>query len=207
MCEVLGHLSHRPSGEPGKPALPATQSRIAIAMVGVVSNRAQLRDELEARGHRFSAPRDEDLLARLIEDHDDGNLAAAVRAATRRARGSYALAAALTGSHATRLVCAGRAIPLVIGFDADRGQSTVACRALAPDAGARWVMRLREGDLAIVEAGRATVFDDNGRPTYRALERTSVQVQAPAHAIRESGQRDVLRGFFPLPVASPGRAA
>src|SRR5687767_1191990 len=66
------------------------EDRIQIVLNGIVENHAELRRELEAEGHRFSSETDAEIVAHLIERHDQGDLTEAVRAAFAELRGHYA---------------------------------------------------------------------------------------------------------------------
>src|SRR5918996_1430288 len=57
------------------------EDRIHIVLNGIVENHADLRRELQAEGHRFSSETDAEIVAHLIERHDDGDLTEAVRRA------------------------------------------------------------------------------------------------------------------------------
>ena len=68
---------------------PAT---ITVIHNGIIENFAELRDGLVARGHRFDSETDTEVIAHLVEEAYAGDIADAVRAALRRARGAYAVA-------------------------------------------------------------------------------------------------------------------
>ena len=87
---------------------------ITVIHNGIIENFRELRDGLEARGHRLTSETDTEAIAHLIEEAYAGDLADAVRAALRRVDGAYALAvmhrASPTGSSARGWTC-----PLVVG--------------------------------------------------------------------------------------------
>src|SRR5262249_13113679 len=91
---------------------------LTVVHNGIIENYAELRDELQAKGHTFRSETDTEVLAHLIEDelpaaHD--NLAQAVRAALSRVTGSYALAV-VSRAHPDRLVGARLNGPLIAGL-------------------------------------------------------------------------------------------
>src|SRR6266487_2666824 len=48
--------------------------RIHIVLNGIVENHAELRRELAEQGHHFSSETDAEIVAHLIERHDEGDL-------------------------------------------------------------------------------------------------------------------------------------
>ena len=70
-----------------------SSDQVHIVLNGIVENHAELRRRLEAEGEDFSSETDAEVVAHLIADHYDGDLAAAVRAAYAELRGHYAFVA------------------------------------------------------------------------------------------------------------------
>ena len=64
---------------------------ITVIHNGIIENFRELRDGLEARGHRLTSETDTEAIAHLIEEAYEGDLADAVRAALRRMDGAYAI--------------------------------------------------------------------------------------------------------------------
>src|SRR4249919_971989 len=66
--------------------------QITVIHNGIVENFRELRDGLEARGHKLTSETDTEAFAHLIEEAYAGDLADAVRHALRQVHGAYALA-------------------------------------------------------------------------------------------------------------------
>jgi glutamine---fructose-6-phosphate transaminase (isomerizing) len=64
---------------------------ITVIHNGIIENFRELRDMLEAEGHRLTSETDTEAIAHLVEDAYAGDLAEAVRAALTRVDGAYAL--------------------------------------------------------------------------------------------------------------------
>src|SRR6476469_11058330 len=65
--------------------------QITVIHNGIIENFRDLRDELEARGHRLTSETDTEAIAHLVEEAYQGDLADAVRATIRQLDGAYAL--------------------------------------------------------------------------------------------------------------------
>jgi len=86
--------------------------RIQLIHNGIIENHRELRAELVARGHLLRSETDTEVLAHLIEELYDGDLAAATRSALRRVEGAYALVV-ISADEPRTLVGARRNAPLV----------------------------------------------------------------------------------------------
>ena len=115
----IGHTRWATHGAPTTPnAHPHVDchGRVAVVHNGIVENHAELRDKLEATGHRFSSDTDTEVLAHLVEaEMANGTpLADAVRAVAREIVGSFGLAV-VTSDAPDVVVAARRGSPLVVG--------------------------------------------------------------------------------------------
>jgi len=94
--------------------------QIAIVHNGIIENFAELKLELENRGHVFKSRTDTEVIAHLIEENLKINpslsLADAVRETVKRLEGSYAIAVIST-REPDKIVCARHESPLVIGVN------------------------------------------------------------------------------------------
>lgn len=96
--------------------------QIAVIHNGIIENFADLRMELQARGHVLKSKTDTEVIAHLIEDilksGNSRNFADAVLEAVKRLEGSYSIAAIST-REPDEIVCARNESPLVIGVADD----------------------------------------------------------------------------------------
>ncbi len=151
--------------------------RVAVVHNGVIENHAELRAELEAKGYAFSSETDTEVIAHLLRDLLDGglDLLAAVRAATRRLVGAYALVVA-SPDEPDRLVVARSGSPLVLGLA--EGATFVASDVYAFLPQTRRFLFLEEGELAEVRRDGVTVYGPDGAPVERAPKRVEATAQA-----------------------------
>jgi glutamine---fructose-6-phosphate transaminase (isomerizing) len=139
---------------------------ITVIHNGIIENFRELRDGLEARGHRLASETDTEALAHLVEECYQGDLADAVRATLRQVEGAYAIAVMHRGE-ADRLVGARKDVPLVVGL-AD-GESFLASDVAAILAHTDRVIFLEDGDVADLHPTGVTITDVDGRPQERTV--------------------------------------
>jgi glucosamine--fructose-6-phosphate aminotransferase (isomerizing) len=164
----------RPSDLNAHPHVDCTGD-LTVIHNGIIENFRELRDGLEARGHRLSSETDTEALAHLIEEAYAGDLGDAVRSALRRVEGAYAIAV-MHRSEPDRLVGARMNVPLVVGLADDEGflASDVAAILAHTDR----VVFLEEGDVADLRPGSVVITDVDGRPRDRHETRVDWSVEA-----------------------------
>ncbi len=139
----------RPSTANAHPHLDCNES-IAVVHNGIIENYAELRDELEASGHRFRSETDTEVVAHLIEEHWVDGLGGAVARAIARLRGDFALVI-LSPREPNRLLAARRGTPpLAIGVG--KGECLIASDFLPLMGYVEEVVYLEEGDIASLKA-------------------------------------------------------
>jgi len=174
-CMGIGHTRWATHGRPSDDnAHPHTSGDIAIVHNGIIENYLQLRERLFDLGYRFSSETDSEVLAHLINHHFRGDLAEAVSQAISEVEGSYALA--VLSSRSPAVVCARKDSPLVIGVG-------LGCNYVASDVPAllpytREVVRLRDGEMAIIDRNRLEIKDVSGRPVDYCIEHIDWDVDA-----------------------------
>ena len=117
----VGHTRWATHGAPYRVnAHPHTDCSDEIAVVhnGIVENFAEIRLELEGKGHVFKSKTDTEVIPHLVEDGVKAGLSLveAVREAASRLDGSYAIAVVST-REPDKIVCARRESPLVVGIN------------------------------------------------------------------------------------------
>ena len=143
--------------------------KITVIHNGIIENFRELRDGLEARGHRLDSETDTEALAHLVEEAYAGDLADAVRAALRRVQGAYAIVV-MHREEAGRLVGARQDVPLVVGLHGE--ESFIASDVAAILAHTNRIVYLEEGDVVDVRPTGVVVTDVNG--TIRERRETRI---------------------------------
>jgi len=139
---------------------------ITVIHNGIIENFRELRDGLEARGHRLASETDTEALAHLVEEAYQGDLADAVRATLRQVQGAYAIAV-MHRAEGDRLVGARKDVPLVVGLA--EGESFLASDVAAILAHTDRVIFLEDGDVADLHPTGVTITDVDGRPQERTV--------------------------------------
>jgi len=119
----IGHTRWATHGAPlqvnAHPHVDCTGS-IAVIHNGIIENFAELKQELENRGHIFKSKTDTEVIAHLIEraleTNPSSNLTDAVLETVKRLDGSFAIAV-LSTKEPDNIVCARHESPLVVGVN------------------------------------------------------------------------------------------
>lgn len=181
----IGHTRWATHGRPSVAnAHPHTScdGRIAVVHNGIIENFAELREELERRGHRFTSDTDTEVFAHLIEEAYEGrpadpatgepaqpgshDLMAAVREATTHVVGAYGLAA-LCADEPGVIAVARKDSPIIIGRGEDG--SYVASDVIAVIDATRDVVVLEDGQFARLTPEVITYTDAEGTAIEPAI--------------------------------------
>jgi len=114
----IGHTRWATHGEPSDlnahPHKDPT-GEFVVVHNGIIENFQTLREELESGGAVLTSQTDTEILAHLIAQEYDGDLASAVRKAVERAEGAYALVV-MTKREPRKIIAVRKISPLVIGL-------------------------------------------------------------------------------------------
>jgi glucosamine--fructose-6-phosphate aminotransferase (isomerizing) len=154
----------RPNDLNAHPHVDCT-GKITVIHNGIIENFRELRDGLEARGHKLDSETDTEALAHLVEEAYEGDLADAVRAALRKVEGAYAIVV-MHREEAGRLVGARQDVPLVVGLHGE--ESFIASDVAAILAHTNRIVFLEEGDVVDVRPSGVVVTGVDGAVRKRA---------------------------------------
>lgn len=154
-----------------------SHDNITIVHNGIIENYEELRKDLKAHGYRFESETDTEVVAHRIRYHLEsvGDLTEAVKATVAELEGAYALVV-MSASDPHKLVLARAGCPVVIGLGLDENFVASDVAALLPVT--RKFQFLEEGDIAIVEQKKVTIFDATGEQVERPVKESELTADA-----------------------------
>jgi glucosamine--fructose-6-phosphate aminotransferase (isomerizing) len=141
--------------------------RIHVVVNGIVENYMAIKQRLSDAGNVFSSETDAEVIAHLIAERYDGDLAEAVRAAYSELEGHYAFVA-MSLDEPDVLVGARKECPLIVG----RGEGEQFIASAVPGflAETRRVQYLESGEIAVLRPGGVQITTAAGEPVERGEE-------------------------------------
>ena len=133
--------------------------RFHVVVNGIVENYMTLKERLLAAGSVFTSETDAEVIAHLIAEHYDGDLADAVRGAYGELEGHYAFVAMCLEEPET-LVGARRECPLIVGRG--EGEQFVASAVPAFLAQTRQVQYVDNGEIVVLTPEGVTITTPAG---------------------------------------------
>jgi len=168
----LGHTRWATHGPPSeRNAHPVLDSRRRLALIhnGIIENFLELKRRLIGEGFTFSSDTDTEVVANLISSYLDGDLHAAVERARRELEGLYAFAVVSAESADGEIIAVRQGPPLILGRG--KGEQFLASDPSALLAYTRDVVFLENGDLARLTRDRIAIWDKQGEPVERPVQR------------------------------------
>ncbi|MFF4649422.1 glutamine--fructose-6-phosphate transaminase (isomerizing) [Streptomyces sp. NPDC001380] len=160
----IGHTRWATHGGPtdanAHPHLDDT-AKVAVVHNGIIENFAALRAEIAERGHQLRSETDTEVVAHLLGEEYEGDLAEAMRKVCRRLDGAFTLVAVHADSPGV-VVGARRNSPLVVGRG--EGENFLASDVAAFIAHTREAVELGQDQVVELRAGSVTVTDFDGAP-------------------------------------------
>jgi len=167
----LGHTRWATHGavneQNAHPLTGCEDGRLAIVLNGIIENYRELKESLEADGHRFSSETDAEVVVHLIEHAYKGDLLEAVRAVYRLLEGHFAFVV-IHHDHPDLLVGARRQCPLVVGVG--EGEMFLASSIAAFLKETRKVQLIEDGEVVAITPEGARFFTDEGEVEHKEVE-------------------------------------
>jgi glutamine---fructose-6-phosphate transaminase (isomerizing) len=166
----IGHTRWATHGAPNeRNAHPHANSRVALVHNGIIENFRELRDELRTAGHQFESETDSEVPVHLVTHYMEQGMspAEAAIAAARRLTGAYALAMIFEGEQSLLIGCR-KGAPLAVGYGNGEGYLGSDAFALAPFTD--HVAYLDDGDVAVVQGDKISIFNAEGAPVTREIQ-------------------------------------
>jgi len=163
----IGHTRWATHGRPSEAnAHPHLEGGVAVVHNGIIENYLTLRSEMSKAGAVFKSETDTEIIAHLIdaEIKKGSSLQAALRAALKKVKGSYALAA-ISQDEPGVIVAAKKECPLVVGIG--EGEVVVSSDVTAILDITRRAVFLEDGEIAVITSSGLEVTDLDGNPVVK----------------------------------------
>ena len=167
----LGHTRWATHGGVTKEnAHPHTDCKENISIVhnGIIENYSELKDELIKKGHKFKSETDTEVIAHLIEDNYDGNIAEATRKALKKIEGSYALGI-ISANEPDKLIAARNESPLIIGIG--KNENFIASDVPAILNHTNKIIYLDNKEMAVLTKENFSIFNLDGKEIKKEINK------------------------------------
>jgi len=173
----MGHTRWATHGVPNDrnahPHLDCT-GRIAVIHNGIIENHRDHRFRLEAEGHELSSDTDTEVVAHLLEERYEGDLAASARSVVAQLEGAFALV--LTSAEEPGLIVGVRvSSPMIVGVG--EGENLLASGAPAFLSRTRMQVPLEDGQMVELRADGFRVTDLEGNEIEVVPERIDWELE------------------------------
>ncbi|WP_371376952.1 glutamine--fructose-6-phosphate transaminase (isomerizing) [Sporomusa aerivorans] len=155
----------RPSDANSHPHTDCT-GKFVVVHNGIIENYLHLKEQLIAKGHKFTSETDTEVVAHLIEECYEGDFEAAVKKVLEKIEGSYALVF-MCQDEPGKLICTKQDNPLVIGLG--EGENFIASDIPAIISRTRKTYILSDGEMAIVTKDSVWVMNRQGVPVTKKV--------------------------------------
>lgn len=145
----------------------------AVVHNGIIENFELLKYGLEAEGTAFHSDTDTEVIAALLERKYNGDLLETVISALSYLKGSYALGIIST-KHPDTLIAARQFSPLIIGVAEDGNYLASDISALL--AYTRRIIYLEDGEIAVLNKDRLTIYNRNGEKINKEPIETDISL-------------------------------
>jgi glucosamine--fructose-6-phosphate aminotransferase (isomerizing) len=173
----IAHTRWATHGVPSeRNAHPHISSGLAVVHNGIIENYAEIKQELIGLGYEFTSDTDTEVIAHLVHHilKSSPDLFEAVRLATHRFVGAYAIAVLKQGEQ--RIIVARHGAPLLLGIGSDGNYAASDASALLQVT--RNMVYLEEGDIAEVTQDRIRIVRPDGSAVERPVHESSLSADA-----------------------------
>ncbi len=183
----IGHTRWATHGSPSeRNAHPHIFGKFAVVHNGIIENYSSLKEECVQRGDSFASETDSEVIAHLLEAAYEGDFFLAVKRATEKLVGSYALAVLCLDFPDTMIV-AREKNPLVAGRGKDGFFAASDISAIAEE-GVE-IYSLEDGEFAVLERDNLRFYDRIGNE----IVKTQVEYDCCADIPDLNGFRHYMR--------------
>ncbi|MSR90368.1 glutamine--fructose-6-phosphate transaminase (isomerizing) [Inconstantimicrobium porci] len=184
----IGHTRWATHGEPSDVnSHPHTSNNAEISVVhnGIIENYIKLREKLESKGYAFYSQTDTEVIPNLIDYYYEGDILAAVRKATTKMEGSYAIGV-LCKDDPGKLIAVRKDSPLIVGLG--EGEYFIASDIPAVLNHTRDVYLLNDNEFVEMTLDGVNLYNEDGEK----IEKDVYHVTWDANAAEKGGYEDFM---------------
>jgi len=176
------------------PLVGCDGSKLAIVLNGIVENYRELKEQLEAEGHRFTSETDAEVVVHLLEREYDGDLTQALARVYPQLEGHYSIVA-IHHDHPDLLAGVRHQTPLVVG--AGDGETFIASSVAAFLSETRRAYHPENGEIIEITPAGARFFVDGAE-----VERETEEIQGDQDVAEKGGfETFMLKEIYEQPEA------
>lgn len=179
----IGHTRWATHGAPSKTnSHPHTNNKNTIAVVhnGIIENHKELRSFLNENGYEFVSQTDTEVVPNLIDYFYKGDALAAIKAATDKLEGSYALGVIFADKPDT-IYAIRKDSPLIIGLG--NCENFIASDIPAILSSTKRTYQINDGEFAVIKQDNVEIFDNSLNP----IKKDVITVKFSAEAAQKCG--------------------
>ena len=176
-AQGIAHTRWATHGVPSeRNAHPHISAGLAVVHNGIIENYAEIKAELSGLGYVFTSDTDTEVIAHLVHHQlkTTPDLFEAVRLATARFHGAYAIA--VIHEDEQRIVVARHGAPLLLGLGSDGNYAASDASALLQVT--RNMVYLEDGDIAEIRQGSVRIVRPDGSAVTRPVHESSLSADA-----------------------------
>ncbi|MDQ5983190.1 MAG: Glutamine--fructose-6-phosphate aminotransferase [isomerizing] [Eubacteriales bacterium SKADARSKE-1] len=132
--------------------------KFAVVHNGIIENYIPIKEKLLKAGKKFVSDTDTEVIAQLAEFYYDGNFFETIKKVLSTLEGSYALAI-LCDDYPDEIIVAKKNNPLIIGVGVN--ENFVSSDITAVVSRTKNIIRLNDGELAVIKANDIKIYDSN----------------------------------------------
>lgn len=156
-----------------------TRKTIALVHNGIIENYDDLKRELEKEGAVFYSETDTEVIVQLIAKNYEGDLLRAIQKIMPKLKGHFAICA-IHKNHPDQMVVAVRDCSLSAAYDDAKNEAIISSDPNTFIGKAFNVLFLRNNEIARIEKGKVTVFNQDGKILAKESHRLEAQVSPPS---------------------------
>lgn len=184
----------RPSDNNAHPHSDPT-GQFVVVHNGIIENYLTLKEDMLAKGEKFSSDTDTEVAAHLFATYYHGDMEDAVHRVLKTIKGSYSLVF-LCKAEPDKIICTKKDNPLVVGLG--NGENYIASDIPAIINSTRKTYIMNDGEIAIVTAEGVRLTDLEGNP----IQKKVYEVNWNAEAAEKGGfEHFMLKEIYEQPKA------